>query len=105
MPAALLLATPSVQAQAERAGPVAFPTLQYRSALAQYRRFDDQSVTPWRETNDTVGAIGGWRVYAREARQPEPGAGSADPAATGQGAKSEASRAMPGSHMGHGGKP
>jgi hypothetical protein len=41
------------------------------SAFEGYRRFDAQTVAPWRESNDTVGRIGGWKVYAREAQQPD----------------------------------
>ena len=42
-------------------------TLQYQSPLSNYRKFDDQAVLSWREANDRVGQIGGWRVYAKEA--------------------------------------
>lgn len=45
--------------------------LTYRSAWAQYQRFTEQSVIPWRQTNDTVERAGGWQAYAKEARQPE----------------------------------
>lgn len=39
----------------------------YRSAFDGYRRFEEQKVVPWRESNDLVGRIGGWQAYAREA--------------------------------------
>ena len=42
-----------------------------RVAVFQYRRLGDET-HPWREANDTVNRIGGWRVYAREAQQPDP---------------------------------
>ena len=63
----------------------------YRSALEGYQRYSDEPVQPWRESNDNVGKIGGWRVYAREAQgapaapaasSKEPAAGSSPPAAT-----------------------
>ena len=38
----------------------------YRSAFDGYRRFEEQKVLPWRESNDLVGRIGGWQAYARE---------------------------------------
>ncbi len=38
----------------------------YKSAFDGYRRFDEQKVQRWRETNDNVGRIGGWQAYARE---------------------------------------
>ena len=39
----------------------------YESAFDGYRRFDEQQVLPWRESNDLVRRIGGWQAYAREA--------------------------------------
>ena len=47
------------------------PALVYESALANYVRMAELKPIPWREANDTVTRIGGWRVYAREAQQPE----------------------------------
>lgn len=55
------------------------PAHAWRSAFDGYEAFADAPITSWRESNDTVGRIGGWRVYAREAA----GAASA-PAAPGQ---------------------
>lgn len=49
----------------------AAPKLKYRSVFNQYQGFSEQPVAPWRGTNDAVEKIGGWRVYAREARQPD----------------------------------
>jgi hypothetical protein len=44
------------------------PPLQHRSALTGYRRLDAESAPlAWREANDRVERIGGWRAYAREA--------------------------------------
>lgn len=42
------------------------PTI-YRSPFADYRPLGEDKNTPWKDANDTVGKIGGWRVYAREA--------------------------------------
>lgn len=103
--AGLLLTITSVQAQSNPGGSAPSPTLQYRSVFAGYRGFNDQPVAPWSEVNDTVGKIGGWRVYAKEARQPEPTDTNAVPAPTDQGTKGDTPKRMPGSHMGHGGKP
>ena len=47
------------------------PPVQHRSALAGYRRQADVPAIPWRDANDTVTRIGGWRSYAREASAPE----------------------------------
>ncbi len=84
----------------------AAPALQYRSALADYRKFDDQAVAPWTEVNDTVGKIGGWRVYAKEAREPDPVATKKTVPGTDTDNMSEPVKPMPGgSHMNHGAKP
>jgi hypothetical protein len=48
------------------------PSLRYESSFAQFRRIGDDKPVAWREANDAVARIGGWRVYAREAQQPEP---------------------------------
>lgn len=45
--------------------------LVFQSTLAGYQRHAEQPVVSWREANDTVNRIGGWRAYAREARQPD----------------------------------
>jgi len=50
--------------------------LVYRSTLATYRRIGESESVPWREANDRVGRIGGWRAYAREANAPDPAASS-----------------------------
>lgn len=42
------------------------------SSFAGYRAFSDQEVKDWRESNDNVGRIGGWRVYAKESAPPKP---------------------------------
>ncbi|MEO5843876.1 MAG: hypothetical protein ABIQ33_03450 [Caldimonas sp.] len=46
----------------------------YRSAFDGFRRYADEPVGSWRNANDTVGRVGGWRIYAREAQ----GTGAAD---------------------------
>lgn len=55
-----------------------------RPALQGYQPFVDEKVAPWKQANDTVGQIGGWRAYAKEANQaaaakdvPAPKAGGA----------------------------
>ena len=60
----------SVALAQEYAGAAA-PKLKYRSVFNQYQGYSEQPVAPWRGTNDVVEKIGGWRVYAREARQPD----------------------------------
>lgn len=60
-------------AAASSASPMA-----YRSAFEGYKGFTEQPLQSWRESNDTVGRIGGWQSYAREG-QGGPVAGSAPP--------------------------
>ncbi|UXY14955.1 hypothetical protein N8I74_16785 [Chitiniphilus purpureus] len=43
-------------------------TLPYQSVFDSYRVFHDQAIADWRLANRTVGEIGGWRAYAREAQ-------------------------------------
>ena len=56
----------------------------YESAFADYRRYEEREIAPWRELNDEVGRLGGGHAHMR----PAPGA----PA----GAETEAVPAMPG---------
>ena len=43
----------------------------YRSAFEGYKPYTDDKLLDWKGANDNTGRIGGWRVYAREARQPD----------------------------------
>lgn len=67
------------------------PPFAYRSAFESYQAFSEEKVQSWKQANDTVGRIGGWRVYAKEA------AGAPAPAedAKDQDAKAPASQAEP----------
>jgi hypothetical protein len=70
------LATGWLAAAALAAGPVAAqpsgtvtaPTT-WRSAFDGYQPYAEAPLASWRESNDTVGRIGGWRAYAREAQE------------------------------------
>jgi hypothetical protein len=53
-----------------------------RSALEGYQPYTDEKTVDWKAANDSVGRIGGWRAYAREAAQPGPQAPAAPAAAT-----------------------
>lgn len=83
LPAALsatLIALAPLAAAAQAASPqpaapnerITLP--EYRSTLQDYRPFTEEKVAPWRDSNDTVGRVGGWRVYAKEAREKTPAA-------------------------------
>lgn len=47
-------------------------TSPYTSPLADYKPFVDEKVMSWKEANDTVGRIGGWREYLKESSVPPP---------------------------------
>ena len=40
----------------------------YTSPIADYQKFVDEKVLPWKAANDKVAEIGGWRAYAKEAQ-------------------------------------
>lgn len=42
--------------------------VEYRSPIRSYQGFSEPSPAYWKEANDLVGRIGGWRSYARESR-------------------------------------
>ncbi len=93
----LALTSSLAQTTVQRAEPAdaaaSVPSVVHRPAFADYRGYVDQEVGSWKETNDTAGRIGGWRVYAREAREPQPGT----PADTTKPASGSS-----GGHAGHG---
>ena len=77
------LAQPTTTTRADPLDPTAqVPATRHESSLAQFRRMGDDKPVPWREANDAVARIGGWRVYAREAQQPDPGTAEKKPAAS-----------------------
>jgi len=45
--------------------------LEYQSSFSTYQAYADQPIISWRNANDTVGKIGGWRSYAKEVQQPQ----------------------------------
>ncbi|ABM94594.1 multi-Cu oxidase [Methylibium petroleiphilum PM1] len=104
--AASLLATLTVQAQpaakAARPDPLdpkaSVPALSYVSSFSQYRLLGEEKPVSWRDANDTVTRIGGWRVYAREAQQPDPA--PASPAASAA-VPTDKAKPMPAGHGGH----
>lgn len=67
--------SPSAASATTRPNPLdakaSVPALNYRSAFAGYRGFSDDKLLSWREANEAVARIGGWRAYAREAQQSE----------------------------------
>jgi len=53
------------------------PRTSHESAFKAYRRLGDTPPTPWKQANETVERIGGWRAYAREADPARPPADAA----------------------------
>lgn len=43
--------------------------LGYQSSFQNYQRYSASSVQPWKQSNETVKDIGGWRAYAKEITQ------------------------------------
>jgi hypothetical protein len=89
------LGASSVAAMAPTASPEGSP-IAYRSVFDGFKGLTEQPVQPWRESNGTVGHIGGWQSYARE-RQGGPVAGSAPPS------EAKGMPGMPGRAADHGG--
>ena len=85
-------------ARADPADPKApVPAASYVSPFRAYQMFAEPQVAPWRETNELVRQRGGWRVYAREAREPD-AAPAAAPAAS---RPATAAKPASGGHSGH----
>ena len=78
-PLALAQAAPGNSGLDPRDATATVPPVTYESPFAGYRILSDEKATSWKESNENVGRIGGWRAYAREAQRPE----SADEAAQG----------------------
>ena len=45
---------------------VAIQPLRYETPFVNYRSYQEIPVASWREANDEVARIGGWKAYARE---------------------------------------
>ena len=41
----------------------------YKSAFEGYQPFTDDKTVNWKEANDNVARIGGWRAYAKQAQE------------------------------------
>lgn len=114
LPWLLAMATATLPAQAQanpRAGPAdpldpkaKVPAVIYQTTLKPPGPAAADKPISWREANDTVTRIGGWRVYTREAQQPEPAPQpqALPPPATASPAALPATPKPPG-HSGHSG--
>jgi hypothetical protein len=45
--------------------------LQFNSVFDRYQSFKSEKVGSWRDANDTVNRVGGWREYLKQSQQPE----------------------------------
>jgi len=93
----------SAPVRAERADPLdakaPVPAATYTSPLTGYRRLGEDRRVDWKEANETVNRIGGWRAYAREAQQPD--AAASAPAASTQPARASGAAPEHGGHKKH----
>ena len=64
--------TTAAQTASESITPLLPTRLQYTSPLGAYQAYADEPIQSWREANDRVGRIGGWRAYAKESSTSEP---------------------------------
>ncbi len=71
LPAALALPLAAQPAPASVQPPA---PVEYRSAFTGYQAFGDDQPVSWKEANDAVREIGGWRAYAKEAQAGQPAA-------------------------------
>ena len=83
-PLALLVALASwtgaqAQSPAQTSPAPASSPVEFRSSFEGYQPYTEEKIINWKEANDRVGRIGGWRAYAKEAQQPS--GGSAPPEA------------------------
>jgi hypothetical protein len=54
--------------------------LVYQSSFQNYQRYSAADIQTWKQANDTVKDIGGWREYAKEiAQDPDTNPSSANP--------------------------
>jgi hypothetical protein len=78
----------TVFAQTPTTAPTQARPGEYRSVFEGYQPYGESKMVPWKEANDTVGQIGGWRAYAKEAAEGQghrghaPAAGAPKPAAS-----------------------
>lgn len=106
-PATMADRLPSNSSAVDTGKPLIFDSL-----LTRYKPMTDQKLGSWREANDTVTQIGGWRAYLKEAQAPgvtentataAPAALPASPAITAPDPLPGVSPA-PNPHNGHGAK-
>jgi len=63
---AMLAGVAAAQANKEPVKNLSVVEVEYKSALSDFRPYNDQAIQSWVKANDLVGRIGGWRSYAKE---------------------------------------
>lgn len=76
-----VVAQPVIGVAATTTSQVGAPALEFVSPIGDYKAYEPQSIQSWKEANDNVGRIGGWRNYSRETSQGQPSPSA--PAASG----------------------
>jgi hypothetical protein len=79
--------------------------LRFESTLSRYKPMTDQKLGSWREANDTVTRIGGWRTYLKESQAPDTAAPATTAPSTTARPVAPSAPAAPNPHAGHGAKP
>ena len=77
------------------------PGVPYRSPFHDYRPLGDDKLLSWKASIDEVAKIGGWRVYAKEAREPQAASPVPEPTKSAPEAPEPPTPAVP-AHAGHG---
>ncbi len=98
--ATLVTGSPATVAASPLPLTVAASPLPFESTLLRYKPMTDQKLGSWRDANDTVTRIGGWRSYLKEVQTPD--AKTTTPAAS---SATPATPAAANPHAGHGVKP
>lgn len=78
--AAFSAAAGAQQAAAPAEAKASVPPVVHQSPFAGYRVHAEAKPAPWREVNDEVARIGGWKAYAREAYEAAQAAEKSAPA-------------------------
>ncbi len=76
--------------------------LTFNSVLSRYKPMTDQKLGSWRDANDTVARIGGWRSYLKESQAPDTAVPATPPTSSAPAAAAPATL-IP--HVSHGAKP
>ena len=63
---AMLAGVAAAQANKEPVKNLSVVEVEYKSALSDFRPYNDQAIQSWVKANDLVGRIGGWLSYAKE---------------------------------------